>query len=280
MTKLCFSDGVHDISNEEYHSSEGISRSALMKLELSPYHYWYEYISGYADKEKDTESMKIGNAFHTLLLEPHLFNDDFIVMPPIDRRTKEGKAAYADFEASAGMKTILTEYQYDTAKSMADAVLEHKMVKDLIYDAQYEQSIYWTDEETGLQFKARPDIWHPHIVVDLKSTKSGEYRDFQSSAIRYGYFLQAGMMYEACRSISKPFEKFVFLSVEKTKPYAPSVYPLDDWAIEFGIEQFNSLKKTLRMCIDKNEWPSYPIKELRIPTWARDTIDYMADFDE
>jgi len=277
--KKKFADGIHDISNQQYHDAEGYSRSSLMMIGTSPYHFWYHHLSGLAEKEDETDAMILGSLFHTLLLEPHLFNDEYAVLPPINKKTNKGKQEYAEFIASAGMKTVITEEQYQTAFAMCEALKTHNIVLDLVLDAEYEKSIFWTDRETGLQFKARPDIWHAHMVVDLKSTQSAEYKYFQNSAVRGGYFLQAGMMHEACNAVNRPFEKFVFLAAEKKPPYAPAIYTLDDWSIEFGIEQFNNLKRKLVMCIEKNEWPSYPIQELRIPVWARDTLDYIPDFD-
>ena len=52
MMKTVYTDGVYDITNEQYHASEGISRSKLMLLDKSPYHFWYETMSGLADKQE------------------------------------------------------------------------------------------------------------------------------------------------------------------------------------------------------------------------------------
>jgi hypothetical protein len=277
--KKKFDDGIHSISGNEYHSSQGYSRSALMDLVASPYHFHYEHLSGLAEKKEATDAMVLGSVFHTLLLEEHLFNDEYVIEPKFNKKTKVGKQLHAEFQASKGMKTAVKQDLYDTALSMKEAILKHPMILDLIMDAEYEQSIYWTDKETGLQFKARPDIWHPHMIVDLKTAVSGEYYDFQRAALNGGYFLQAGMMYEACKAIGKPFEKFVFLVAEKKEPFAPAVYPLDDWSLDFGVDQFNNAKKKLAMCLERNEWPSYTVQELRVPGYARDTLEYLPDFE-
>src|SRR6185369_8534287 len=91
IMKHSYNDGVHNISNEEYHSSNGISRTSLMLLNKSPYHFWYEKLSGEFEKKEQTPAMNLGSAFHTLLLEPELFDKEFAVMAKVDKRTKDGK---------------------------------------------------------------------------------------------------------------------------------------------------------------------------------------------
>lgn len=264
-----FEDGVHDISNDEYHSSEGISRSKLMLLDKSPYHFWYEVLSGEAEHKEATPDMLIGSLFHTLLLEPEKFDKEYAMLPKVDRRTAQGKALYEEFLTFSDGKIIIKEEQYDKAKTMADLMRKHEIVDTLLDESKFEQSIYWTDKETGLQFKARPDIWSTKMVVDVKTTQDASLRGFTNSAYKYGYYLQAGMLYEACKAVGKPFEMFVILTCEKTAPHAPGVYIMNDAAIQFGLDQFEAYKKKLKECLDKDKWPGYPVQELGIPSYAQ-----------
>lgn len=272
-----FLDGVYDISNEDYHGSQGISRSQLLHLNKSPYHFWYKTISGEDAKENPTTSMNIGTAFHGMLLEPEKFESQFLVMPNLDRRTKAGKEMYAQFMAESEGKTILTQDEYWRVYEMVEKISQHEIVATLLEGAKFEQSIFWTDKETGIQFKSRPDIWSPSMIVDLKTTANANYYSFQRSAMDYGYFLQAGMTYEACKTIGKPFEMFVILACEKEAPYVPAVYMMDNEALQFGIDQFQNLKKKLKACMDKNHWPAYEIKELSVPKYAINTITDFED---
>jgi len=269
MNKFVFSDGVHDITNEQYHASEGISRSKLMLLDKSPYHFWYEMHSGLAEKKEPTPAMNVGSAFHTLLLEPELFSREFAVAPKIDRRTTKGKEAYEVFMKENMDKILLTDEQYAKACVMARHVKQHDIVTTLLDDAKFEQSIFWTDEETGIQFKTRPDIWSNKMVVDLKTTADASPHAFMRSALNFGYYLQAGMAYEACRAIGKPFEMFVILAAEKEAPYVPSVLIMDENALQFGINQFQSYKRKLKHCMDNDIWPGYPVQELSVPGFAK-----------
>jgi hypothetical protein len=62
---------------------------------------------------------------------------------------------------------------------------------------------------------------------------------------------------------------FVVLAIEKKEPYAPSVFMMNEEALQFGIDQFNAYKKKLAQCLEKNEWPGYPVQELSMPKYAQ-----------
>jgi len=264
-------DGVYDISNENYHAASAISRSNLMLMNKSPYHFWYENISGLSHKKESTPSMILGSVFHSLLLEPSKFDSEFIVSPKIDRRTNKGKEEYELFLQNSHGKTLVTQDQYDHAQRMVSHVQSHENAKELIKDSKREQSIFWTDEETGLQFKSRPDAWSSKMIVDVKTCCDSHPRAIASTALKNGYYLQAGMAYEATKSLGNPIDIFVILACEKEAPFAPSIFILDEKALNFGIDQFHSLKRKLKECFDSGDWRSYEVQELSVPQYAIST---------
>jgi hypothetical protein len=290
-----YKDGVYDITNEQYHASAGISRSKLMLLDKSPYHFWYETMSGLADKQEATPAMNIGSAFHTMLLEPANFQREFCVkpklegMPPSVLMKEVGKEQYEqvkaartavqnrnnelmeEFKQHSEGKILLSEDQFAKVSKMVELVSKHEIVTTLLDEAVYEQSIFWTDKETGLQFKTRPDIWSSKMVVDLKTTNNASAYSFMRSALEYGYYLQAGMAHEACKALDKPFDMFVILACEKEAPHVPAIYIMKDDALQFGINQFTNYKRKLKKCLDENKWEGYLVQELIVPKYA--TID-------
>ena len=42
---------VHDMDIDAYHAHHAVSRSGLLLMQKSPQHYWYEYLSGMAEKK-------------------------------------------------------------------------------------------------------------------------------------------------------------------------------------------------------------------------------------
>lgn len=270
MEKKKFDDGVHIISNDEYHSSHGVSRSALWTFKKSPYHYWWEYLRQPYESNSPTPSMCIGEYFHVDLLEPHLFSEKIAIEPDVNKRTNAGKKVLEEFmEANQG-KTIVTLAQAEFANQMTFNLKRKELFLNLIEGAKIEHSIYFTHEPTGLQCKVRPDAWLGSIVTDLKTTADASYTAFQRSAYKFGYFLQAGMIYRAMESIGTPLEKFVNVCVENSEPFADAIYILDDDAIDYGVRLFDHLMAQFAECHEQDRWPAYPLQTLTIPAYHKE----------
>lgn len=260
--------GVLDLTNEEYHATTGISRSKLWTFKQLPMKFWHEHLSGEFERNDDREAYVLGDLVHTLTLEPHKFSSQYMVMPSIDRRTKSGKENYANVMLEAKDKKLVKPETLHLAEQMYFSLMKNNTVCDLLKGARMENSIFWKHEPTGLICKARPDIWQNSIVSDLKTTLDAGFRGFQQSAYKYGYFLQAAMIYESLKSIGEPFKNFVFICIEKSKPFSIGLYMLDDDALQFGIEMFHSLMERLARCYETNHWPDYGIQKLTIPNYA------------
>lgn len=271
MSKKIYEDGIHDITNAEYHASSAISRSQLMLLDKSPKHFWYEVLSGQAEAKEETPAMKIGSLFHTLLLEPHKFEDEYLIIKQKSMPARGTNPYNLVLEEAKG-RTIVTLEQFQKTKLMAETCIKEDLVQTLIVDSEFEKSIFWTDEETGLQFKARPDIWSEKMIVDLKTTADASPSAFKRSAFNYGYFLQAGMMFEAAKAIGAPIDVFAILACEKESPFMTAVFMMSEESLQKGIDQFNACKKCLKKCMDSNEWPGYGIQELEFPAWANTNV--------
>jgi hypothetical protein len=300
MTKI--ENGVHDIPNNVYHSSEGLSRSALWEFKKSPMHYWHKYLNPERVTKEPTPAMKLGEYVHALVLEPKLFEERYTTPPellPVPKvellkdlvstlGKEEGRKEYdmqkeerehiiehnekimSQFAEIAKSKEIVKPEVYLHAKSIADAVMKDSIAQSLFIDTKVEQSIYFTHEPTGLQCKVRPDSWAGSIVTDLKTTIDAGYTAFQNDAYRSGYFLQAAMIKAALNSIGIELEKFIFFCVEKIEPYPCVYYIVDDEAMERGENEFNSLMYNIAHCFETNNWQSYEPQVLTYPKWARD----------
>lgn len=219
--------GLYDLSIEDYH--QGISRSGLMEFKRFPYHYWYKYLNPAYKPEPVTQAQIIGNALHSLILEPNEFEKRYFVMPEFNKATKEGKERWQKINSELGKKETLTANQYQTLQHMAAILKKNKLASQLIENAEIEQSLYWTDPDTGILCKCRPDILRCNLICDLKTAQDGSPRSFQYAAFNYGYYIQAAMIQEALKHLKqKIIKNFLFLVIEKSAPYAISIYQLDE----------------------------------------------------
>jgi exodeoxyribonuclease VIII len=69
-----------------------ISFSKLKALNHSP-----KRLHQYITAPQDTDAMTAGSVLDCLLFTPDEFSDKFAIAPDVDRRTKDGKALYAEF---------------------------------------------------------------------------------------------------------------------------------------------------------------------------------------
>lgn len=286
-------NGVHDIPNDIYHSSLGLSRSGLMEFKKSPYHYWHRYLNPERKPSFTTPAMKLGELVHALVLEPEHFEERYAVKPIPVEVPKCGllkdvgreefdiqKAAREDAQLlneeimnrfifeSLDKEKISIEL-YNEAKMYADAVLKDSVAQALFTGVQVEKSIYFTHKGTGLQCKVRPDAWIGNVVTDLKTCKDASFDAFQRAAVGSGYFIQAAMIKQALESIGLSLDKFIFYCVEKTEAVPCTYYDLDMESLERGENEYNNLMHGIAYCMESNRWGAYQPQTLTYPTWAK-----------
>lgn len=275
--------GIHaNIPIEDYHQSKGISSSGLALIHNHcPKRYWYEYLSGQAEK-KERACEVIGQALHTLVLEPDFFNDRFYVAKEMDRRTKVGKEAYQAMMIEAGSKLLLTKEQYEQVSQMALNVREHPMFKKAFKAGSIEHSLLWKDEETKAYLRSRPDFYCNLFILDLKTSKCAAPDAFARSIINYSYHMQAALACDGLTTLTgEPYESVIQFVVEKEPPYLVANYLITDAAIELGRAQYKRAAQKYQACLEKDEWLGYEEKivEIQLPVWAynKEEIDYHVD---
>lgn len=261
---------VPEMTNEDYHKTAALSSSGLKELDRSPAHY-----QAYLKRDMaPSEAMKLGSGVHSLFLEPTLFPKLYARRPDgIKLNTNAGKEAFAKFQADNPGKTILEGDAYDSLDGMLNSILSHKTALSLLSGGRAEQSIFWTDQATGVQCKCRPDFLRDDgIVVDLKTTgKGADMRSFQRALVDNKYHLQSAHYLEGVSQVLKePVDTFVHLVIETTAPFAIGIYTLDDATLSFARKRIDELLAIYVECQRKNEWPSYSdqIQDVSLPSWA------------
>lgn len=244
----------------DYHAANGLSKSGMVKLLKSPAHY-KAYLN--EAKKEPTKAMQIGTAAHTAILEPDLYPATVAVRPEgIDGRTKEGKAWASENEG----KILLTQDEQSDIQGMARAVRSHPIYKLEIEGrkGRVEESIF-EELENGVVVKARPDLWVENTVFDLKTTEDSSEAAFTKTCANLMYYLQAAHYMEMAQ-----VNRFVFIVVERTAPYAVNVFELDQPWIDQGKILREKAISTLHECQVLDQWPAYTqnLKSLAMPKWV------------
>ena len=116
-----------------YELSPAVNKSTLWEMRKSPLHYWHLM---HDTPKPDTPAMKFGRAVHKRILEPVEFSADYAVAPVCDRRTKEGKAIWAELQESG--KEIISAEDMETIEAM-----EKEFPFELLKDAVREVPLFW-----------------------------------------------------------------------------------------------------------------------------------------
>lgn len=246
----------------DYNSSPNVNKSTLWEMRKTPLHYWHLI---HDTPREDTAALKFGRAVHTRLLEPVEFSARYAVAPACDRRTKEGKAIWAELMESG--KEVISAPDLETIQAMErefDPIRKSYIPKD----ARVEVPLYWEDPGSGVACKGRLDILTEDWVMDYKTTNDASTEGFAREAMRYGYDLQAAMYLEAARANRYKPKGFIFIAQEKNAPYLINVIRAGEAFLDRGYWIMRDLLAKYKECQEKDEWPGYGENEMIIPEWA------------
>jgi len=258
----------------EYHSGTEMSKHQLDAFHRSPAHYQHAKLN----PRPQSEAMREGSLFDTLLLEPERFNLEHVIAPKFDRRTKAGKEGAAEFEAEcqASGKTAVDPDLWQQLHAMADSVRAHKLASSLIL-GQAQVSLFWTDRETGINLRARPDVWlipDRWIINDIKTTRDCSKGGFHRDVAKFRYHVQAALYCDGAEALERMVPEFWFTAVEKTPPYFVACHRCTLDLIEWGRQEYRKDLERFRHCRDTDTWPGFdePI-DVYPPAWASDGSD-------
>lgn len=264
-----------NLNNEEYHADKNsISRSALMDFKESPRRYWANHLNPDRPQKEPTDAMILGSAFHTAMLEPLLFREKYVYEPEKILLKTHGREAYDYYKQrmaalESESRIILSLSQQETLRGMERALNDRSAAIDLIEGGIYEQSYFWKDPETGLMLKARPDILHQQIIVDLKTCADASPKAFQRAMVAGGYHYQGAMIQDAVQALEGRFiETVINICIETKYPYSIGIYIIDPEALDFARKDYKDLLVALKDAKISNTWSDYEIQTIGLPTWA------------
>ncbi|WP_043586718.1 PD-(D/E)XK nuclease-like domain-containing protein [Geminisphaera colitermitum] len=278
---------ITDESSADYHATVAISASKLRPFARKPggpQLYYQRYIAKTL-RDEDSEAKSFGRALHCLALEGReVFEREFVIQPEgIDRRTKEGKAAYAAFLASADGKETLTAQALREVEAMATNIHAHPVAAQLL--ARGEPEISWRVQATGLPhcppLQVRTD-WineegcelsqgRPYIL-DIKTCATLEesaFGNWQRGFEEHGYHRQAAFYMAVLSLLGIEVRDFFFVPAEKCAPGGVKVCRLSYRALAQGQDEVSRLLLDLDKCYARNWWPnaSLELEEIDLSPW-------------
>lgn len=267
---------LENITLEQYHALDSVSKSGLELVLRSPAHYKNR------DAFSGTRNTVIGTATHAAILEPELFSRDYVLLAGVNaRNTKEFNAAV---KARGNDDFVLVEHEWRAIEGMAGSIRNNQhAMKILGQPGRAELSVITTDPQTGVAVRIRPDwVTNSGIILDLKTTIDARAQQFTRSVINYKYHMQNALYIDAWQWEFGEKPEFTFLAVEKTRPHANKLYALDALSIDVGRSLYRTALQIYAECLEKDKWPSYSgeTEVLGLPEWAFNDADDIDVGDE
>lgn len=270
-----------DLPIEEYHSDLSfVSKSGLDDLAKSPAYFYAKHLEKFRPPpEGPTAAQLTGTLAHCAILEPACFNHRYPTSPSDDKRTK----AWKDFEATLKPGQLpIKASEYDMAHAQRDGVLKVNPLRNALSRGLAEVSAYWTDLETGVCCRCRPDWVAPAgdgvLLVDVKTCMDASPDGFAKDVASWRYDVQAAFYSDGYQAASgKNVKGFIFAAVEKVFPYLAAAYMLTDEDLEAGRAKYKNDLSIYAECMKTGNWPGYgsEVQLLALPHWYNNNPEEM-----
>lgn len=227
-------DGIFPMEAEAYHADKSAWSNSMLKDFRRRKSACYErHILGTAPEFETTPAMRLGTATHAALLEPDRMDDLFAIYPDSilssngAASTKEAKAFRAVQEQFG--RLVMKASEMDSVRAMVASV-SAKIGQWLTHDAKIEHAIYWTDEETGVRCKCRPDFLCVKpgfaLTLDLKTTSDCSPDEFRRKVETMSYWLQDAHYSAGIKAATGADPMFLFVAVENEWPFDCAAYQI------------------------------------------------------
>lgn len=280
--------GAYRMSMGLYHSQRvcpgpSISSSGIRRLvNESPWHFWSQW-EGNPDRYEDAEesaALTLGKAAHSVILGDEVFDEHFVYVPKDapSRPTKAQIAAFerdgkwsaaaeagakfwAEFDAKAAGRSLLSEAQVDTIMHMAENLRRCPEAVMALTGGMTEVSMIWQDEITGVWLKSRPDVIPDNgfDFADLKtfSPRSKSIQRAVHQAITdHGYAMQMALGIMGAEAVfGTTAQECVLIMAQTTRPYTVTPVRLDEDAIYWGRVMVRKGIDLFARCLKEQHWP-------------------------
>ena len=244
-----FNVGIYeDLSYEEYAEIPAHRSHDLTSVIKCPYTWKNKKAL------EQTPALLEGRVQHTVFLEHHKFDEEFVIQPQVDRRTKAGKADYEDFLASVGNRTPITQDLYDLCMK------RRELVKEYIPSETDKVELTLVFEWHGEPFKARMDWYDGEYVWDLKTCRDASPRGFKQAINAFNYHMQAALYVDAARALDLPAKGFKFLAQEKQDPFPYVVYSMHPEALKYAQARNEQALALIQECVANNDYKPYNLE--------------------
>jgi hypothetical protein len=296
---------IHDMPEGKYHGDTSRDSHSLIEAFLRRRSEYPKLRAGKRPRRTVTDEMYFGRYFHALAMEGKAAADArFLVGPsrldvgqakPDDpdahtvcnRVRKEGKAAWADFEARCERehKEPVLPHLAQRAATMLTALADHSEAGELLFPLDAgtnEVVIEWTEPTSGRPCRSRLDrlLLERRLAPDLKTynadadSRTPDPHRMTSQAYRFGYHRQAAFYIDALYAETRHWFRmpFIFVSAEDEPKVFVWWSEPDSPEVSIGRHEYQSALVAIAECERTGDWRQpFEIEReqpFRLPAWV------------
>lgn len=273
---------IDGMPEAEYHAHPALSSSGARKLlpPSCPAKYAYER----QQPSPPTKEMKVGTAAHREVLG---IGSDVVVSDEWDTYRTKAAQEWRDAAEAAG-KVPMLAHEYQPIREMRAALVAHPLFGALFDPARgkAEQSLFWTDETTGVPCRARFDFL-PNpvegrrlVIADYKKGRSAEPAEFARQSATLNYALQADWYRRGAVALGLDRDPaFVFAVQEPEPPYLLTVAQIHERDLRRAHAMNDHALRIFARCTETGHWPGYAddVVTVEMPIWWQIAADDMTE---
>ena len=192
----------------------------------------------------------------------------------VDGHRKGGN--WTAYQKSNAGKILLKESECaEIVRAVANCHAEPKAEMFLTAPGEFQHTIKWLDDETGLWLRCRFDkVSYLPVGLfgcDVKTCANNSPRAFTSAIAEWGYHRQAAHYLDGLIALGEEPDGWVNITIGKPDPQTCIVYELDEEWIKLGREQNRKLFRELAQRLQSDDWRprTYDqVLKLTPPQWA------------
>lgn len=244
--------GIYDWDDEVYFKHPALSRTPLFKAK---YANPQEGLAELTKEQQVSHAMSFGTIVHEVLLR----GKDVLLF----EKTLRGTKGFDEFCLENPGALIVDRNEIVRIEKMRESWHRHPTCQEIMKNALHiEQSFVWTDNETGLDLRCKPDVvTEDRWIWDLKTTSdlSLVKLDYPTS-IDYSwpaYLFQAAFYGLGVDSVTEACHRWGWIFIESVgehririeAPDKQDLYTMDD-EVRAALDLWNECRQT-------NYWPGY-----------------------
>jgi exodeoxyribonuclease VIII len=290
-------NGIYtDISISDYHRNTSHISATSIKQAKKSLSLW-KWNQTHPQETK--LHFEFGNAFELALLDKGNFERQVAILQStawvakaleekpelkVPKNSTCYKAEENKFTSANEGKYIIHDVgdqSYECIEHMLESCYRDATIQKLIKNTEYQLSLFWTDDKTGVNLKTRPDICKrkKNVIVNLKTTNDGSPEAFSRELAKYDYALQAVIEIRGCieSGLMSSVDNYFWLTVEKVPPFNATLYEFDKSDQSYSQDELDFLLTKIKRANEENMYPGYGdradnqygILTAHIPAWYK-----------